>query len=475
MIKLIDTLQTFGSTSLELLWWPILIWSVSALLFRLILNLKSIDSIKLQYLARINLILTLPVAMVLVIINKYILPHISIGGHEITGYITISLAEINVFAGPNISGINSEIYTIVGIITLSILAISLFMVTNLLYRLFELKNYYGELPKKPIESLENLNSNTKNIIEDIDRKIFVSYSDSVKSPFTFGWKEPICVLPTHVKSSTPSKLNMVVGHELIHIKNNDYLLNIMALMLARFLWFHPFINYLYKEFGEQRELLCDELVLLDTSLSRKEYATLLYEYATNQPVLDSYLMIMMATKPSKLKNRIMKLNNTNTHNKYNGLKLSILLIMAVGIIGATACTEFGNDKLNKTDAPPPPTPPSIEKSMLPPPPPTDFPTEDDVFVVVEHMPELKGGLAGLQSDVKYPEAAINAGIEGRVTIQFIVNEQGDVENARVIRGIGGGCDEEALRVVQNAKFTPGVQRGQNVKVQYSLPIVFRLQ
>jgi len=110
---------------------------------------------------------------------------------------------------------------------------------------------------------------------------------------------------------------------------------------------------------------------------------------------------------------------------------------------------------------------------LPPPPP---PKEDEeqFFIVVEQMPQLIGGLKKLQSQVYYPEMARRAGIEGRVTVQFIVNERGQVENPRVIRGIGGGCDEVALEAVSKAKFVPGLQRGRPVKVQYSLPIVFRL-
>lgn len=112
---------------------------------------------------------------------------------------------------------------------------------------------------------------------------------------------------------------------------------------------------------------------------------------------------------------------------------------------------------------------------LPPPPPPSDEEEEDFFVVVETMPQLKGGLADLQRKVKYPEMARRAGIEGRVTVQFIVNEQGKVENPRVIRGIGGGCDEAALEAVRQANFSPGMQRGRPVRVQYSLPIVFRLQ
>lgn len=111
--------------------------------------------------------------------------------------------------------------------------------------------------------------------------------------------------------------------------------------------------------------------------------------------------------------------------------------------------------------------------LPPPPPPKSEETQDDFFVVVEQMPQLIGGLASLQKKVKYPEMARRAAIEGRVTIQFIVNEQGEVENPRVIRGIGGGCDEEALKAVMTARFKPGMQRGRPVRVQYSLPIVFR--
>lgn len=112
-------------------------------------------------------------------------------------------------------------------------------------------------------------------------------------------------------------------------------------------------------------------------------------------------------------------------------------------------------------------------NLPPPPPPAE--EEEDFFTVVENMPELIGGLAGLQASITYPEMARKAGIEGRVFLQFIVNERGEVENPRVVRGIGGGCDEEALKAIQKAKFKPGLQRGRPVRVQYNLPVVFKLQ
>lgn len=115
---------------------------------------------------------------------------------------------------------------------------------------------------------------------------------------------------------------------------------------------------------------------------------------------------------------------------------------------------------------------------LPPPPPPQEEAEEpeeDFFILVEQMPELIGGLEALQREVRYPERALRAQIQGRVYVQFIVNERGEVENPRVVRGIGGGCDEEALRVVSQAKFVPGMQRGRPVRVQYSLPVIFMIR
>lgn len=115
---------------------------------------------------------------------------------------------------------------------------------------------------------------------------------------------------------------------------------------------------------------------------------------------------------------------------------------------------------------------------LPPPPPSaddDEEEEEEIFVVVEQMPELQGGLSAIQSKIKYPEMAMKAGIEGRVVVQFVIDENGNVTNPVVVRGIGGGCDEEALRAVKQVKFTPGRQRGKPVKVRYSLPVSFKLE
>lgn len=100
--------------------------------------------------------------------------------------------------------------------------------------------------------------------------------------------------------------------------------------------------------------------------------------------------------------------------------------------------------------------------------------EAEIFVVVENPPVLVGGIAAVQSQIMYPPLALKAGIEGRVIVQFVIDKNGQVLNPTVVRGIGGGCDEEAVRAVLKAKFQPGLQRGRPVAVRYTLPITFRI-
>jgi serine/threonine-protein kinase len=106
--------------------------------------------------------------------------------------------------------------------------------------------------------------------------------------------------------------------------------------------------------------------------------------------------------------------------------------------------------------------------------------EAQIFMIVESMPEFPGGEPNLYKylaeNIKYPQMANESGIQGGVFVTFVVERDGSVTDVRVLRGIGGGCDEEAIRVVKNMpKWTPGKQLGKSVRVQYNLPLKFTLQ
>ena len=105
---------------------------------------------------------------------------------------------------------------------------------------------------------------------------------------------------------------------------------------------------------------------------------------------------------------------------------------------------------------------------------------EDVFDVVEQMPEFPGGMDGmmtfLMENVRYPEAAHKAGTEGRVLVQFIVETDGTVSNTKVVKKVSDDLDGEAIRVVGSMpKWKPGKQNGRTVRVKYTLPINFRLK
>ena len=106
--------------------------------------------------------------------------------------------------------------------------------------------------------------------------------------------------------------------------------------------------------------------------------------------------------------------------------------------------------------------------------------EQEIFKIVEEMPSFPGGeqklMKYVSDNVKYPQIARETGIQGRVFVNFVVEPDGSVSNVSVLRGIGGGCDEEAMRVVKNMpKWKPGKQRGKAVRMQYMLPINFTLK
>jgi protein TonB len=107
-------------------------------------------------------------------------------------------------------------------------------------------------------------------------------------------------------------------------------------------------------------------------------------------------------------------------------------------------------------------------------------TNEDLFRWVEEMPRYKTDESEIYKffaeNIKYPEIAKRAGVEGRVTLQFILSKDGTITNISVLKGIGAGCDEEAVRVLGlMGKWSPGRQNGHPVRVVMSIPIMFKLQ
>lgn len=108
------------------------------------------------------------------------------------------------------------------------------------------------------------------------------------------------------------------------------------------------------------------------------------------------------------------------------------------------------------------------------------PEEPEIFMIVEEQAKFPGGDLELMKfvgkKIKYPAIARENNIEGRVIVKFVVNEDGSISQAQVLRDIGGGCGDEALRVIKMMpKWEPGKQRGKAVKVWFTMPVQFKLE
>lgn len=575
MKSLFDILQQLGASSADAVWFPLIIWTcVAAVVFFVLRISKSINPLY-QYHIRVATLLALPIGLVSALLLQTF-NFFSDSGSGLSSQVFVvqnPLPAIYATSGSEglVSSINwFDINFLIGLISALIIGIAIFMLLRLIVSYSQLKRLHKNLTSEPLTNLE-FKSGLK------DGSVSVAFHDHPLVPFTFGWKNPIIVLPKKIEAES-EKLNMAIQHELVHIRRGDYLLQLAISLIQSFFWFHPLIHIGSREIETYREISCDQEVLNTSDIHPKKYASMLYELLPLNKGYGSFT-VSMAVKQSTLKQRI----ETMRHHKINktSYKRSLLLLLSITllIIAPIACsdlrgpdtlsdeeilnekvtlTEFkveinglevldaseegvsvstqgigalmiqpknygvfkislipfdgaslagsidGNEiefktnemkvnirstqnilqnnqssnvwVLHSPNASPMVSFGSLPDANMPPTPPkkNQGPIDDDVFVVVESMPQLEGGQLGLQRKVYYPPEAIRAGIEGRVTVQFIVDENGDVINPKVIRGIGGGCDEEALRVVSQAKFTPGTQRGRNVAVQMSLPILFRL-
>lgn len=109
----------------------------------------------------------------------------------------------------------------------------------------------------------------------------------------------------------------------------------------------------------------------------------------------------------------------------------------------------------------------------------EFAVEDTIYIDVEEYPEFPGGEAALfgflKQNLNYPARAKEAGIDGKVYLTFVINKVGEITDVEVLSGIGWGCDDEAIRVVNSMPiWSPGKQRGRPVNVRYNLPIKYTL-
>jgi TonB family protein len=525
MNKLFELIGEIGALSLNEIWLPVGIWTLVAGAVLLFLNLRKSIAPLYQYHLRIVTLVALPGGILLS--QLFVLAYKSLSTQEsVPALISLSNPIVrydNLSAAYSSQSLSMGIEFWIGLATTTFAILSFIMLIRLTAGLQKLNQIRRSMSLITVQKLKVLSSENAKAADSIGKEIFISFSDSYPSPFTFGLNKPIIVLPEHLYDNNEA-LNLVIGHELIHIRRWDYPLNLIVSFVSALFAFHPLLAYLRRQIEDFREISCDQEVITEFSASPKVYAELIFSFTQNRDHRQQ-LLLSLSQNNSNLKKRISTMKHHALYKTSYRKSVAFILILSVSIMLPIACTEMSSEvdqneqnvvtmpssplnvlKLNDEQAAnskyyldgkaityqefsselDPSNIGSIEvinengqriikirSKSIQTKPPSDQP-DMDTFTVVEQMPELVGGLGSLQNMVKYPELAKRAGIEGRVIVTFIVDEEGNVINPQVVRGIGGGCDEEALRVVSQAKFTPGMQRGKKVKVKYSLPVIFRL-
>lgn len=281
-------------------------------------------------------------------------------------------------------------------------------------------------------------------------------------PFSFfGW---IFLNPATVKED---ELDEILTHEMAHVKQRHSVDVLLAEMVSICCWMNPFAWLLKREVRLNLEFLADKRVV------EAGFATQSYQYHLLGLAYGHKYGLSNNFNFSHLKKRIIMMNKKKS-NGTGRIKYALFMVPAFALLvaGNISCSQGASEK---QDAKEETVAPDSVVAV-----PTDSVAKDEVFMVAEQMPEFPGGmkelLKFLQDNLKYPESAMKKNVQGRVIVQFVVEKDGTPTEFNVVRAVNPDLDAEALRVLKTMpKWKPGMQKGEAVRVKYTVPVAFKLQ
>ncbi|MBR1550566.1 MAG: TonB family protein [Bacteroidales bacterium] len=269
---------------------------------------------------------------------------------------------------------------------------------------------------------------------------------------------PPCSFFHHIiigtRAMNQEELPYVLAHEQEHARRLHSLDVLLMRLLCSLAWFNPFAWLMLRELRAVHEYQADAAAVQRSDY--KEYLGLLYRQTTGT----GYGHITNNFQSINLKKRITMMKQQKS--RFGAWKALAALPVAA-LLMMVGCQP--NPEETAT--------PATEMAQ-------PATADADILDVAEVSPEFPGGVEALYKylaeNIRYPEQAKANKVEGRVFVTFVVEKDGSVTDAKVLRGIGGGCDEEALRVVNAMpRWSPGMQSGVPVRVQFYLPLTFKLQ
>lgn len=298
--------------------------------------------------------------------------------------------------------------------------------------------------------------------EETINGIRVKCLNGSSGPFSFfGW---IFLNPAAVKED---ELDEILTHEMAHVKQRHSVDVLLAEMVSICCWMNPFSWLLKREVRLNLEFLADKRVV------EAGFATKSYQYHLLGLAYSHKYGLSNNFNFSHLKKRIIMMNKKKS-NGTGRIKYALFMLPAFALLvaGNISCSQGASEK---QDAKEESVAPDSVVAV-----PTDSVAKDEVFMVAEQMPEYPGGMKELfkflQDNVKYPESAKKNKVQGRVIVQFVVEKDGTPTEFNVVRSVDPDLDAEALRVMKAmSKWKPGMQKGEPVRVKYTVPVAFQLQ
>ena len=450
-VELAGVLEALGKASLAAFWLPLVAWTLVALPCYLALRLNNRAHPLLPYHAGRAMLLALPAGLLLAAATDVAA---LFGTSEAVPVFPLTFVMPDVAVSQAEPAVAWNVYHALGALTGLAVAMAMVRLLRLGTQVAALRRLRRTLTPAPPDVRAMLARLARQ--HRVGRPVEAFVSPLPVVPMTFGWRRPAIVVPA---SLSDEALRLTLVHELTHIRRRDYLVKGTEEVIGAVFFVHPLVAGLRRAITAWRERCCDADVLAQSDVSRKRYAALLLDL-TGAPAPANRLALSMADTPSNLKTRILAMNrlsNQPLNPKWLGSGLGTLLLGTAALV--VACTDVID--ANEAESP------SLNAA-----------SSDEAFMIVEDMPSMlpndAEGMKKLQECIRYPEIAKKAGIEGRVFVQFVIDEEGNVTEPVVQRGLGAGTDQEALRCVQEVKFKPGVQGGKPVPVKMSLPFTFRL-
>ena len=305
----------------------------------------------------------------------------------------------------------------------------------------------------------------------IDNGIRIIVIDGDMAPFSWFNNIVIC------RSDYESGRREILIHEMAHISHHHSLDILLCNVLLIFQWFNPAVWLLRRELRNIHEYEADEAVLA-SGANAAEYQLLLIRKAVGERLFS----MANNLNHNSLKKRITMMLKEKS-NPWARVKYLYVLPLAALAVSAFARPEVSavadelssakvNDLVASMKTNQPETASTAVKDTLTP--------DESVFEVVEQMPEFPdGGMTGLmkyfKNNMRYPEEAKKAGTQGRVVVQFLINKNGAISDVSVLRSVDRLLDAEAVRLVRSMpKWKPGMQKGKEVTVKYTVPLSFKL-